>query len=166
MTTDETQASNDVVIERTFEAPRHLVWQMWTDPEHFKVWYGPNGASIPVADMDVRVGGERRLCTEFETADGRRRVWFTGEYVEVTENHRLVYTEAMSDEHGNVLAPRDVGMPEGHPTTTEVTVELEDLGDRTRMTMTHAGVPEGSPGATGWIMAFDKLVTHLDSQAA
>lgn len=166
MTTDETQTPNDLVIERSFEAPPYLVWQMWTDPEHFKAWYGPDGATIPVADMDVRVGGRRLLCMEFEAPDGKRQMWFTGEYLEVTEDHRLIYTESMSDEHGNVLAPTDMGMPEEHPTTTQVTVELEDLGDRTRMTMTHAGVPEDSPGATGWTMAFDKLAAYLDSQAA
>lgn len=94
------------------------------------------------------------------------QMWFTGEYVEVTENHRLVYTESISDEHGNVLAPTDMGMPDGHSTTTQVTVELEDLGNRTRVTMTHAGVPADSPGATGWTMAFDKLAAHLDRRAS
>ena len=51
------------------------------------------------------------------------QMWFTGEYREVVENRRLVYTESMSDEHGT-SAPR-LGMPDGHPTATEVLVELE-----------------------------------------
>jgi hypothetical protein len=63
----------------------------------------------------------------------------------------------MSDERGTVLSPSDMGMPEGHPVTTEVRVELEDVGGRTKMVMTHAGVPGDSPGAAGWIMALDKL---------
>jgi hypothetical protein len=57
-----------------------------------------------------------------------------------------------------------MGMPEGHPTTTEVLVELDDLGGRTRMTVTHVGVPEDSPGAAGWRMALDKLATHVTAQ--
>lgn len=89
-------------------------------------------------------------------------MWFTGEYREVVENLRLVYTESMSDEDGNVLSPADLGMPEGHPTTTEVIIELEDLGGRTAMVMTHAGVPADSPGAVGWTMAFDKLATRVE----
>ena len=92
------------------------------------------------------------------------RMWFTGEYREVAENKRLVYTESMSDENGNVLSPTDVGMPEGHPTTTEVIVELESVGGRTKMVMTHAGVPKDSPGAAGWTMAFDKLSRHVEAQ--
>jgi uncharacterized protein YndB with AHSA1/START domain len=88
-------------------------------------------------------------------------MWFTGEYREVVENKRLRYTESMSDAEGNVLSPSDMGMPEGHPTTTEVLVELDDLGGRTTMVMTHYGIPEGSPGATGWAMALDKLTARL-----
>lgn len=55
-------------------------------------------------------------------------------------------------------------MPEGHPTTTQVTVGLEDLGGRTDVTLTHVGVPEDSPGAKGWAMAFDELSAHLQRQ--
>jgi uncharacterized protein YndB with AHSA1/START domain len=153
-----------VVIERTFEAPADLVWRMWTEPEHFAAWYGPAGARIPVAKMDVRVGGTRLVCMEVETPGGAMQMWFTGEYREVVENQRLVYTESMSDEDGNVRSPSEMGMPPGHPTTTEVLVELDDLGGRTKMTMTHAGVPEDSPGAAGWTMALDKLATHIAAQ--
>jgi len=152
-----------VEIERTFDAPVELMWQMWTDPEHFKAWYGPEGASIPVAKMDVRVGGTRLVCMEVQTPNGPMQMWFTGEYLEVVENARLVYTESMSDQHGNVVSPIDVGMPEGHPVTTEVRVELRDVGGRTEVVMTHAGIPSDSPGATGWMMALDKLRVYVGS---
>lgn len=159
-------ASQDaVVIERTFDAPVDVMWQMWTDPEHFKAWYGPDGANISVAKMDVRIGGTRLVCMEMRTPNGPMQMWFTGEYREVVENQRVVYTESMSDEHGNVQSPADMGMPDGHPTTTEIRVELEDLGGRTRMVMTHAGVPSDSPGATGWAMAFNKLAAHLEARS-
>jgi uncharacterized protein YndB with AHSA1/START domain len=154
-------AQDALMIERSFDAPRDLVWQMWTDPEHFAEWYGPDGATIPVAKMDVRVGGTRLVCMEMHTPGGPMRMWFAGEFREVVENERLVYTESMSDENGNVVSPADVGMPAGHPTTTEVRVELDDVGGRTRMVMTHAGVPDDSPGAAGWAMAFDRLAALL-----
>ena len=71
----------------------------------------PDGATIPVAKMDVRVGGTRLVCMEMDTPGGPMQMWFTGEYREVVENERLVYTESMSDENGNVLSPSDMGMP-------------------------------------------------------
>ena len=161
---DDSASQDAVQIERTLDAPTDLIWQMWTDPEHFKAWYGPEGATIVVARMDVRVGGTRLVGMEMPTPNGTMRMWFSGEYREVVENERLVYTESMSDEHGNVLSPSDLGMPQGHPTTTEVIVELKNVGGRTKMVMTHAGVPGDSPGAAGWTMALDKLSRHVEAQ--
>ena len=159
-----TSSHDAVVIERILDAPVDFIWQLWTEPDHFKGWYGPTGASIPVAKMDVRVGGTRLVCMEMKTPSGEMQMWFTGEYREVVEHHRLVYTESMCDENANILSPTDMGMPEGHPTTTEIIVEFEDLGGRTKMVMTHVGIPEGSPGATGWTMAFDKLALYVEAQ--
>ncbi|MDQ1461174.1 MAG: hypothetical protein QOI08_2658 [Actinomycetota bacterium] len=122
--TDKDGSRDTVVIERSFDAPVALIWKMWTDPEHFKAWYGPDGVTIPVAKMDVRVGGTRLVCMEMQTPNGAMQMWFTGEYREVIENERLVYTESMSDEHGNVTSPAAMGMPEGHPATTEVRVNF------------------------------------------
>ncbi len=158
--TDDTQS---VVIERSFDAPAAVLWKMWTDPEHFAAWYGPAGATIPVAELDVRVGGRRLVCIEVQTPNGAMQMWFTGEFLEVVEHERLAYTESMSDEDGNVKSAADMGMPDGHPTTTEVRVELEETAGRTTMVMTHAGVPADSPGATGWGMAFDKLAAHVSA---
>jgi uncharacterized protein YndB with AHSA1/START domain len=162
--TDSNASENAVVIERSFDAPADLIWRMWTEPEHFKAWYGPGGATLPVVTMDVRVGGTRRVCMAVETPRGPMQMWFTGEYLEVVEPERLVYTESMSDEHGNVLSAEEAGLPTGHPATTEVTVALEDVGGRTKMVLTHAGIPAGSPGAAGWLMALDKLVAHVEAQ--
>lgn len=157
--------TDSVVIERTLDAPIDLIWKMWTEPEHFSAWYGPMGAKIPVATMDVQVGGTRHICMAMETPNGPMQMWFVGEFREVVENERLVYTDSMSDEDGNVLSPAQMGMPEGHPETTEVIVELEAVDGKTKMTMTHVGVPADSPGAGGWGMAFDKLADYAASQA-
>ena len=102
---------------------------------------------------------------EMPTPDGPMQLWFTGEYREVIENERLVYTESLSDENGIVSSPPSTGMSEGHPTTTEVRVELEDVGGRTKMVMTHSGVPGDSPGAVGWAMALDKLAARVEAHS-
>ena len=150
-----------VVLERTLPAPPALVWQMWTDPEHFAAWYGPQGATIAVAELDVRVGGRRFVAMEMDTPNGPMRMYFVGEHRVVDEPEQLVYTEAMADEHGAALPPEQAGMPADHPGTTEVTVDLAAVDDGTALTLTHAGVPADSPGATGWTMALDKLEAHL-----
>jgi uncharacterized protein YndB with AHSA1/START domain len=161
--TDSNDPQDWLVIERTFDAPVGLIWQMWTDPHHFKMWYGPDGATIPAAEMDVRVGGRRLVCIEMRSPDGPMRMWFTGEYREVVENERLVYTDAMSDEQGNMSSPSAEGG--GHPTVTEVRVELQKVEAGTRIVLTHVGVRSDSPGAAGWMRAFAKLDAHLANHA-
>jgi len=156
-----TVSEDTIVIERTFDAAVDLIWQMWTEPEHFKVWYGPKGFTVPVAEMDLRVGGKRLIC--MASPDGSMKMWTVGEYLEIIPNVRIVYTERPSDENGNVVSPSAMGMPEGYPTTTKVTVLLQDLGGRTKMVMTHAGVPASSGANAGWEQAFDKLAVYIES---
>jgi uncharacterized protein YndB with AHSA1/START domain len=109
--------------------------------------------------MELRVGGKRLIC--MASPDGSMKMWTTGEYTEIVPNDRLVYTESPADENGNVVSPSAMGMPEGYPAMTEVTVSLEDLGGRTKMVMTHAGVPADSGAGGGWTQAFDKLADHI-----
>jgi uncharacterized protein YndB with AHSA1/START domain len=149
--------TKDLHIERTFDAPIDLIWAMWTEAEHFANWYGPMGAKIPKADMDVRVGGRRHITMAMETPRGPMEMFFVGEYREVNPKTRLVYTEAMADADGNLMTAEQMGMPAGAPMETSIVVELEALGDRTKMTLTHIGVSADSPGGQGWAMAIDKL---------
>jgi uncharacterized protein YndB with AHSA1/START domain len=160
------EPANSVVIERSFNAPIDLIWKMWSDPKHFKAWYGPQGATIPVAEFDVRVGGRRFVGMEMNTPNGAMQMWFTGEHLAVDEPNQLAYSESMSDENGAVQSPSSMGMPEGHPATTEVRVDLAVTGDHTKMVLTHIGIPAGSPGEMGWNMAFDKLATYVDASAS
>lgn len=146
-----------VKIEREFDAPIELVWQMWTDPGLFRQWYGPQGMTVPVAEMDVNVGGTRKVCMEMQTPQRAMTMWFTGVYKEIDPPNRLVYTESMCDEDGTIIPPQSMGMPDTFPDITEVIVELSQAGDKTKMVMVHVGVAEGTAGAGGWNQAFDKL---------
>lgn len=154
-----------VKIERTFEAPIDTVWDMWTDPNLFRQWYGPMGMTVPTAEMDVVIGGTRKICMEMNTPERKMSMWFTGVYKEINQPSRLVYTESMCDADGVLIPPQAMGMPEGHPDITEVIVELREADGKTTMTMVHVGVPEGSAGGGGWSQAFDKLATLLDTSA-
>ena len=52
-------ADREIVISRVLDAPRVLVFDVWTDPRHVAAWYGPRGFTITTLDMDVRAGGAR-----------------------------------------------------------------------------------------------------------
>ena len=158
---ESTDSKDGLVLERIFDAPVELIWQMWTDPEHFKNWYGPTGFTVPVAEMDMRVGGKHLVC--MASPDGSMKMWTTGTYTEIIPNQRLVYTDSPADENGNQVSPSSLGMPDGYPATTQVTVILEDLGGRTKMTVQHAGMPAESGAGAGWEQAFDKLADYVQS---
>ena len=151
-----------VQVEREFDAPIETIWNMWTDADLFKQWYGPMGMSVPIAEMDVTVGGTRKVCMEMKSPERTMSMWFIGVYKEINQPSRLVYTESMCDADGNIIPPQAMGMPEGHPDITEVIVELSESGGKTLMKMTHKGVPEGSAGDGGWNQAIDKLAELVD----
>lgn len=155
------EETKDVVIKRTLNAPIERVWQMWAKAENFQKWYGPEGAEIPTAEMDVQVGGKRFIEMKMDTPNGPMQMCYTGEYLEVSPVTTLKYTEVMCDKDGNHLPPSAMGMEGDEPNITTVIIELKGKGDSTEMTMTHEGVPAGSPGETGWNMALNKLEKQL-----
>jgi uncharacterized protein YndB with AHSA1/START domain len=52
----------ELVIMRIFDAPRHLLWKAWTEPERLVRWWGPKGFTAPVSKIDLRVGGAYLNC--------------------------------------------------------------------------------------------------------
>ena len=115
-----------ISVTRVFAAPRdRLLWREWTDPEAFADWFGGSGGEVPLStvSMDVTPGGTWRL-TMFAGPERREMAWI-GEYREVVEPERLVFTltdQPDSDE-------REVA-----------TVVLTDLGDgRTEMVFHQGG---------------------------
>ena len=116
-------AEPGISITRVFQAPRERVWREWTEPERFADWFGGE-AEVPPATvrMDVRKGGRWNL-TMFAGPD-RREIRWKGEYLEVLEPERLVFT--VSDRPDEVYEL--------------VTVVLTDLGDgRTEMRFAQRG---------------------------
>ena len=141
---------NGLTITRVFDAPREQVWKEWTEPERFADWYGGSEAEVPLStvSMDVRPGGSWR-ATMFAGPE-RREIHWKGEYREVVEPERLVFT--VSDQ------PHDDAYE-------LVIVVLTDLGDdRTEMHFEQRGVlpPEVYEAAEeGWSTFFDRIAERL-----
>jgi len=115
-------------ITRTLAAPADLVWDVWTKPEHFAVWFGTEAVEVPLdsVTLDVRVGG--RLAAIMRIPGGPTITW-EGEYTEVDRPHRLAFT--LSDNPGE-----DPGVPivatftavDGG-TEVSITQDRADFGD-------------------------------------
>ena len=143
-------AEPGLTTTRGFDAPREDVWKEWTEPERFADWYGGTEAEVPVdtVSMDVREGGAWR-ATMF-AGPARHEIQWHGEYREVVEPERLVFT--VSDQPGDDVYEL-------------VTVVLTDLGDgRTEMLFRQSGrmTPEQYGEAEkGWSGFFDRMAQRL-----
>lgn len=84
-----TPSETQILVEREFDAPPHLVFKAWTTPDLIKRWWSGGHGDVTVAEIDLRVGGRWRQV--LVTPDGTE-VGFHGEYREVVPDERLVYT--------------------------------------------------------------------------
>ncbi len=80
-----------ILIEREFDAPKELVYEAYTKPEHVKRWWAGQRGEVTVAEIDLRVGGKYRYAM---IASGGQEVAFNGEFREIVPNERIVNTEA------------------------------------------------------------------------
>lgn len=145
-------------IVRTFDAPRALVWKMWTDPAHVGVWFGPEHFTTPVVRMDVRPGGAIHMV--MRGPDGGDHP-FDGRFIELDEPERLVMRTW-------------INLPDGETWfEVEQTIRFEEDGEQTVMRFGAVVVsareealgPLGGMGM-GWTQSFDKLERHIGGSAA
>ncbi len=117
-------ATRELTLERVFNAPRALVFQMWSDPDHLKQWFGPKGWTLPVCTVDFRPGGAWHYC--MRGPDGEES-WGKAIYEEIVTPERIVYRDTFTDAEGNPVP----GMPE-----MVVTVNLAEQAGKTTLTST------------------------------
>lgn len=111
----------EFTLSRVFDAPREQMFRIWTDPHYVRLWWGLEGTTNPVCELDVRVGGSWRIDMRMANGTVYRN---GGEYLEVVENERLV----SSDVPGAAL-------PGGIDGTRRNTVTFADQGTGTLVTL-------------------------------
>ena len=123
-----------MVVTRIFDAPRELVWKAWTDPKYVMQWWGPKGFTAPVCKMDFRVGGKFLWC--MKAPDGEVVGWNGGEYFEIVEHEKIVYSMYFADAEGNKLDPAQYGIEHEDIDDGCNVVTFEDFGDgQTKLTL-------------------------------
>jgi uncharacterized protein YndB with AHSA1/START domain len=128
-----------VLMKRVFDAPRRLVWEAMTRPEHLSRWYGPHGYSVVLCEMDTRPGGAYRIV---QRSPEGHEFGFRGVNREVVPPERIVYTwifEPMPDKEAVVTSlfeERD------GKTTLTSTTEFQTMDDRAGYLST--GATEGA----------------------
>ncbi len=153
--------TTELVITRTFNAPRDIVWRYWTEPDYFKRWWGPKGFTTPNCDIDFRVGGKYLNC--MRSPEGKD-YWNTGVYKEIASQQKIVATDCFADEKGNIVPSTYYGMSKDFPLEMLLTVTFEDVQGKTKLTIRHTGIPAGKDYddcREGWNQSLEKLADAL-----
>jgi len=141
-------AADDLVLrlEREFKAPPERVFAAFTDPKLLAQWWGPEGMTCPVCEIDLRVGGRYRTCMR-----GERDNWVSGVYREIAPPRRLAFTWAW-EENG----------ARGHETIVEI--DFAPAGRNTRIVLTQREFESQTSRdmhGGGWNSTFGKLEKFL-----
>ena len=142
-------ADDELLITRIFNAPAALVFSLWSEPEHFRRWMGPEAFDCPVAEIDFRVGGAYRGMIRSQ-AQGEN--WFGGVYREIEPHHRLVFTFAWDE---GPSAERE----------TLVTITFTERGGKTVQTFHQTpflSVERRDSHIGGWSSAFETAAAYAE----
>jgi uncharacterized protein YndB with AHSA1/START domain len=145
----------DLVMTRTFDAPRELVFKAWTDPKHVQQWWGPHGFTNPRCEVDARRGGAIHIDMR-----GPNGVVYPMKAVfeEVTEPERLVFVTSALDDRGNSMFDvRNTVIFADRRGKTELTLQA-------RVVRATAVAPQYLEGMqVGWSQSLERLQAYVRS---
>ena len=145
--------SYDLTIVHVFDAPRALVFRNWIEADGVRTWFAPDDCTVTYCTVDARRGGKWRI--EYHHATSGAYVEY-GEFLEITEPERLVFSLTQVDGAGNA-GPR-----------TLVTVGFSDAGPKTEMTFHQTGFKTPArreDNIAGWNECFRKLEARIANTA-
>jgi uncharacterized protein YndB with AHSA1/START domain len=145
-----------VSVQRTFNAPVDKLWQIWTDAETIKKWWGPNGYKAPAIRNDFRVGESYLWAMESPKGEVFRN---TGTYKEIVSKKRIVSTMSFADKDGNPIPGSQAPVPGSWPDEITVIVEFNESNGRTEVRVSELGIPVIGKifARIGWAQQFDKI---------
>ena len=158
MSSSTLSATDRMVVTRTFDAPRELVWKAWTDPKYVMQWWGPKGFTSPFCKIDFRVGGKFHCC--MKSPEGQE-FWNAGEYHEIIPYEKIVSSMYFADANGNKVEPEQYGIQHEAIEGAHDTVLFEDLGNgQTKLTFIGNEAAEDATNSgqlEGWNQILEKM---------
>jgi uncharacterized protein YndB with AHSA1/START domain len=153
-TTFATPTDREAVITRVFDAPRQLVWDAWTSPEHLPHWMlGPEGWTMPVCEIDLRPGGSWHFAWHHVAG---HEMEMRGVYREVIPPERLVTTESWGGDWPETLNTLTLTEEDGRTTVTQrILYPSKEARDAALQTGMMHGVD----------LSFNRLAEHLRTMA-
>lgn len=143
-----TPSDREIVITRTFDAPRRILFDMWTQPGHVAEWWDPSGRRLAVCEIDLRKDGVFRFVHQGAAGPGHT---FAGAFREIVRPERLVFTTRSpsgGDSLGTVIFSEREGV-----TTLTLTISCQSKADRDALLRMQVDV--------GTMRTLDNLAKHI-----
>jgi uncharacterized protein YndB with AHSA1/START domain len=166
---DTAAKGTDFVLTRVFDAPRSLLFKVWTEPEHLQQWFSPKGYAVISARMDLRPGGTYHYGMRM--ADGKE-MWGKWIFKEIVPPERIVFVDTFSDSQGGLT--RHPFAPDWPPKMMSTITFAEHEG---RTTLTVRWAPHDATEIEqrkfdaghdsmrmGWGGTMEQLTAHLAEQ--
>jgi uncharacterized protein YndB with AHSA1/START domain len=128
---------NEFVFARVFDAPRKLVFKVWSDAMHLVQWWGPKGSDIEVKTLEFRPGG----IFHYSMSLGGSKMWAKFVYREIVEPERIVFASSFADEEGNSIQTSFIS-----PWPLEILNTLTLTENARKTTLTIKGAPINATG--------------------
>jgi len=156
------QETHDLEVTREFEAPVEAVWNAWSDSEAVKAWWGPQGFTVPVAQMDFREGGTSLVCMRPPQGPDLCNSWT---YSRIVPHERIAFDLDFVDAEGKSVDPAAIGLPPDIPDVVPhvITFEATAAGS-TRMSVLEKGYGSAQTvemSRMGLEQVLDKMAVYL-----
>ena len=152
-----TNKEKELALTRVFDAPRELVFKVWTDPKHVAQWWGPRGFTNPVCELDLRPGGA--ILIHMRSPDGIVYP-MRGVFQEVVPPERLVFTSAALDSDGNPMFE------------VLTTVTFAEEGGKTKQILRARVIKKTAQAApylagmeAGWTQTLERLAAYVSTKS-
>jgi uncharacterized protein YndB with AHSA1/START domain len=164
----ESTGAEQFVIARSFDVPLEIMFQMWTDPNHFSKWLPPTGFSMEFIHADIKPGGG----AFYFMTNGQSKMYGRVSYLDIQKPDRLVYTQQFCDENEKITRhPMSPTWPETMLTTvalaaegpdqTRVTITWQPFGNATREEI-ETFIKARTGMTQGWTGSLDKLDDYIN----
>src|SRR5215217_551918 len=127
-----TASQEPLIITRTFDAPRELVWKAWTERDHLLKWFSPAGMVMTHCDLDFRVGGRCLYALKPVGMPDAPAMWGLWKFREIEAPERLVLVQSFSDENGAITHHE---MMPTWPAEIHSTATFEEQDGKTLLTL-------------------------------
>jgi uncharacterized protein YndB with AHSA1/START domain len=151
----------DMVLTRTFDAPKERVWRAWSDAEEVMRWLGPGRLHIADVPHGLPRGRHDPRLNALRARLGPHNTWT---YRSIEPMDRIEFAQGFADEYGNRVAPADIGLPLAIPAEVPHVVTLRSIDDATTEVTVHEfGYPDETVeiSRTGMEQCLDKMEAGL-----